>query len=408
MEKKASYIFDQQQISDVPQLQLAQKLSAFMENNYQRIETLRKEDFTILYFVLKSQSLQTLCAITIHTTTFIDQNLKPGIQQIAQNGFNISIVDTVSDVTSLPPESAINNLSNVKSSKLWYLPGFRLNIRLQSATIDELVLSRSRNDRYLLWGLILIVLLGATFVIVNIRKAIRLAEIKSEFVSNVSHEIRTPIALISMYAETLLLKRVKNEEKANEYLNVIFRETNRLASMVNRILSFSKMEENKRIYQFDYIDLQALILEVVENFKPHFENNMVDCSLHLNETSSLLWCDKEALTESLINLIENAIKYGKGDAKLLKISTIETKDSITIEVEDNGIGIASKHLNHIFDKFYRVSQGDIAHQAKGTGLGLNIVHQIMRRHNGEITVLSTEGVGSCFCLKFPLKHKNND
>jgi len=286
---------------------------------------------------------------------------------------------------------------------MWYVPGATASIALMSATITDLVYERAQRQSYLFAIMVFLLVLGIVFVIVTIRREIRLAEMKSEFVSNVSHEIRTPLALISMYSETLLLKRIKSEQKATEYLNVINQETNRLTALVNRILSFSKMEKKKREYHFTDVNVNELIVEVCDNFEPHFKAQAVALNLVLNSHIPFISADRDSITESLINLIDNAVKYGNAENKTIEIRTKSTDGNVYIDVEDNGIGISKKHQKLVFDKFFRVTEGNLAHKAKGSGLGLNIVKMIMEKHKGKILLNSQQGKGSCFTLIFPLK-----
>jgi two-component system, OmpR family, phosphate regulon sensor histidine kinase PhoR len=200
---------------------------------------------------------------------------------------------------------------------------------------------------------------------------------------------------------------LKNEEKAAEYIKIIYHETNRLTSLVNRILSFSKMEKDKRGYHFDLIDVNIVINEVIDNFEPHLNNHQVTLKLNLADNLPSIHADREAVIESLINLIDNAVKYGKEHHKKIEIRTFTKSDMLHIEVEDNGMGISKKHQKLVFDKFYRVSGGDLAHKAKGSGLGLNIVKMIMDKHKGKIDLRSSEGEGSCFGLLFPINNSKN-
>lgn len=394
-------------ILEVPDQQMAKTLKKYAEQNYQKVKPIRKGNFTQLYFVLKSRDNTILAGISLHSKTFVEQYLKPDIQKISQEKFLISAIDTVTQTQIASVDTTFSKNTAAHSQELWYLPGIKIYISLRSATIDELVKARSKNDKYILAALAFIVLLGFVFVISSIRKEIRLAEIKSEFVSNVSHEIRTPLALISMYAETLLLGRVKNEEKKKEYFNIIFHETNRLTGMVNHILSFSKMEKGKRNFQYSDFDMNLLIEEICGNYQQHFKNNNVECNLELSGSNTTLHADRDSITECLINLIDNAVKYGKSNNKKVDIRTKWDIGSLVVEVEDNGIGISPKHQKQIFDKFYRVTQGNLAHKAKGSGLGLNIVQQIMKQHNGKIKVKSTLEKGSCFRLIFPANTQKN-
>jgi two-component system phosphate regulon sensor histidine kinase PhoR len=248
----------------------------------------------------------------------------------------------------------------------------------------------------------LLVLLGFLFVIVNIRRQIRLAEMKSEFVSNVSHEIRTPLALISMCAETLLLKRLKTEEKQQEYLKSIYRESMRLADIVNHILDFSRMEKNKRIYRFEKVNLNEYIPYIIRSVGTHLENSHVNCRFVPEKDDLTIMADPEAFKDVMANLIDNAIKYNDSSEPKIEIRLSQSQDQIVVEVEDNGIGISARHQRYIFDQFYRVTEGDLAHKAKGSGLGLNLVKRIMKEHGGIVSVRSKPCEGSTVSLKFHL------
>lgn len=377
------------------------------EQGYRRVEAFRNGDYTFFYFIIKTINKPVIGGIAVHSKTFVEQNLSPGIQQIAQNKFSISVVDTVKGTTMLSNNSEPENPKTVHRQELWYLPGNVVSISLLSATITELVSERSKRVSYIFIIMVFVVLIGVAFVIVTIRREMILSEMKSEFVSNVSHEIRTPLALISMYSETLLLERVKSAEKNKEYLNVIFHETNRLAALVSRILSFSKMEKNKREYLFANVNVNEVINEVVENFEPHLKANNVALSLQLSDKNTDIHADRESIVELLINLIDNAVKYGNDNDKKIEIRTVLSDNNLRLEVEDNGIGISRKHQKVVFDKFYRVTDGNLAHKAKGSGLGLNIVKKIMDQHHGKIVLSSNEGIGSCFSLNFPVNNKNN-
>ncbi len=386
-----------------PEKDLIKKLNDFFNQKYQRVEPVRNGEFTTLFFVTNADSASSIGAIMMHNKTFIDQNLRPGIQQISQDRFNIVINDTLNRQNETVIDTLTSQKEYIHHSELWYLPAHKISIGLQTATITELVSERSQRDNYIFIGLIIIVLVGVTFVLFSIRREMKLAEMKSEFVSNVSHEIRTPLALISMYTETLLMKRVKTQEKVDSYLSIIHNETNRLSSLVNQILSFSKMERNKRVYHFKEVDVNDVVQNVVETFKPHFKKKEIECIVDLTNDNVLINADKDAISEVVVNLIDNAVKYSGESNKRIVVQSKKTPKKVVLSIEDNGIGISPKNQKHIFDKFYRVTKGNLAHHAKGAGLGLNIVMQIVKHHQGEVKVESTEGKGSCFYLIFPLK-----
>jgi two-component system phosphate regulon sensor histidine kinase PhoR len=248
----------------------------------------------------------------------------------------------------------------------------------------------------------IILLLGAWLIFRNIKKQVELSQLKSDFVSNVSHEIRTPLALISMYIETLEMGRVTNDEKIREYYSVIFNETTRLSGMVNRILSFSQIENNKRKYTFGETNINDIVENASTTFRFTLNNKGFSYTSELDSSLPGILADREAITDALMNLIDNAIKYS-AENKVLLIRTGMDNPYVFIEVEDHGIGISEKNQRFIFDKFFRVTEKNLANRVKGSGLGLAIVKHIMDAHKGKIIVKSTPGSGSVFRLLFPVK-----
>ena len=214
-----------------------------LKNKYQKLHSVPSGDHVTYYFLPLNGQGKVCCQFIVDLKTFVDQNLRPQIQKISQEIFYIRIYNIQASRVVYATDVTAEADSTLQVAPMWYLPGHELGIRLKSKTIYELASERSQRDNYLLAGMGLLVLLGFLFVVVNIRKEIRLAEMKSEFVSNVSHEIRTPLALISMYAETLLLKRLKTEEKQQEYLKSVYRESMRLADIVNHILDFRRWKK---------------------------------------------------------------------------------------------------------------------------------------------------------------------
>ena len=244
-----------------------------------------------------------------------------------------------------------------------------------------------------------VLLIGAGIIVfINIKKEIELSQLKADFVSNVSHEIKTPLALISMFAETLKMGRVKTEEKKNEYYSIIIQETNRLGKIVNKILNFSKIEAGKRLYNLAETDLNKVVENVFSTYKFHLNNKGFDFNLEQQLNLPIVKADEEAISEALINLIDNAVKYSD-DNKSIKLTTFSKNNLVIIEVEDNGIGVSERDKKKIFDKFFRVASGDI-YNSKGTGLGLTIVKHIMDAHHGKIELNSQLGKGSTFKLIF--------
>lgn len=378
-------------------------LRGYLESNYQKVEVESWNENLIFYFLPTSKDGRQLCQLVINPETFVQQNMKLMIQSVAQDLFYVSISDSLTGNQLFATEGESDQLQTMEKASMWYMPAYQLGIRLKSKTVEELASERTQRDNYLLMGMGLLVVLGFIFVIVNIRKEIKLAEIKSEFVSNVSHEIRTPLALISMYAETLMLKRVKTEEKQMEYLKTIHQESSRLTDIVNRILNFSRIEKNRIKYRFEKIDLKQALPGIVRTLDSQFAAAKVDCCFESSDEEAWVLADWESLKTLMGNLIDNAIKYSDVQDKKVSIRIVNKPKQVWIEVEDNGIGISAKNQRYIFDQFYRVTEGDLAHKAKGSGLGLNLVKRIMKAHRGDVSVRSKLGEGSTFILKFPQK-----
>jgi two-component system phosphate regulon sensor histidine kinase PhoR len=251
------------------------------EGNYQKVESVSDGENVQLFFVLRTKPEGTICQLLVNPLEYIEQGLGSQIQQISQDIFYIEIRDTIKNLlvySTEEIEEVTDNPGSLQSIPLWYIPHHQTGIRLKAKTVKELASERSQQSSLILWGMVLVVIVGLGFVIWNIRKEMKLAELKSEFVANVSHEIRTPLALISMYAETLMLKRVRSEEKQANYLETIHKESNRLTAIVNRILNFSKIEKNKRKYDFRQTDMNKLVASAVESCSSHFQAKQVNCS----------------------------------------------------------------------------------------------------------------------------------
>ena len=161
-----------------------------------------------------------------------------------------------------------------------------------------------------------IVLAGGLLIIRNIRNTFKIAQLKSDFVSNVSHEIRTPVSLIKMYAETLMLGRVKSDEKKQHYYNVMHHESGRLTYLVNNILDFSRIEANRKTYSKEPANLNELVQQVYANYEYTFKEKGVSASLVLAQEEILVELDTTAFDEALSNLVDNAIKYSEANAEV--------------------------------------------------------------------------------------------
>jgi two-component system phosphate regulon sensor histidine kinase PhoR len=237
------------------------------------------------------------------------------------------------------------------------------------------------------------------FSITVIMRQYRLAEVKTDFINNMTHELKTPISTISLSAEMMMRLPEITAEQVQKYASIIYKENKRLEHQVERVLNVAKLDKDQVVLNKDRFDVNELLDEVKENFElHHFEKGGV-IHIELNADHHIIQADAVHLTNVIYNLLENAVKYCESVPNIT-IQTRNDKQGIWIEIEDNGIGIKKENLSLIFDKFYRVPTGNL-HNVKGFGLGLYYVKLIVDAHGGKVNVKSTPGKGTTFSLFFP-------
>ena len=253
---------------------------------------------------------------------------------------------------------------------------------------------------------LLVLLFGIALTLRATDREARLAQAKSNFVANVSHELKTPLSLLSLFSEILELGRVKNEDKKLEYYRIIRHESQRLNKMIDNILDFSRIEAGKKTYRFVYGDMTEVIENVLSGYRYQISSSGFDMQTKIQPDLPPLLIDREAMAQAISNLVDNAIKYS-GDVKQVSITTEIRGSDLSIEVADQGIGIPRAEQSKVFEKFYRVGNG-LVHDVKGSGLGLSLVKHIIEAHMGSISVDSDVGKGSRFTILLPLARKPGD
>jgi two-component system phosphate regulon sensor histidine kinase PhoR len=380
-----------------------EKLIKYYENDYRKLQPVSfSPGHVLVYFIgERNQKSKVIHGMIIDAKRFINQTLGPKIQEISQDKFYISIYSKNRDVLIYNTDRNVKPPEAKFTKDLWLFPGYYAAIEMKEMNISDLIKERSRKNILFIFLVDILLIIGIVLVFKSIRRQIRLAQLKSEFVSNVSHEIRTPLSLIYMYVESLKMGRVRNKEKEKEYLDVLLKETQRLSGILNKILNFSQIEKGKRKYNYEPVNLNEIIGEVSTTYSYHLENKNFDYNVNLAQDLPAVKADREAITDAIVNLIDNSIKYSY-ERKSIEIKTGLSSGYVYLEVGDHGEGIAEKDLKHIFDQFYRVTSSDLSPKTKGSGLGLSIVKHIMNAHNGDIKVDSKKGKGSRFILYFPL------
>ncbi|MDP3354013.1 MAG: HAMP domain-containing sensor histidine kinase [Flavobacteriaceae bacterium] len=246
----------------------------------------------------------------------------------------------------------------------------------------------------------LLMVLGFVFTLYTLNEELRLNKMKSEFISNVSHELKSPLTSIRMMTEMLHHKRVPTEERKSIYYSVMMQESERLSHLIDNILDFSRMEDNRKKYNFIDLDIDDLLAKFVESIGERLQETKFNISYNCPDQIPLITADKNALLQVFYNLVENAIKFS-GTSRKIDISLFLEENELLICVKDYGIGISTKDQEKIFDRFYR---GDEPQRMgiKGSGIGLTIVKNIMEAHKGSLTLESKIGEGSTFCVHLPI------
>ncbi len=379
-----------------------ERLMRYKETGYIKPEVvgqlLLNEKLANVNLIILGQN--TPCLVFIDPILFIEDLLAPKIQQIS--GHDLQITVEYAPSNTIIYGSPIDKSRIAQTGDLTLIDNFNISVTLLDQDVQDILKGRTQKNVLMLIAVVVLVCIGVFFLVKNMRNELLLSRAKSDFVANVSHEIRTPLALISMFIETLVMKRVSTEEKKEEYYHIIFKETNRLNNIVNKILTFSQIDAQQKQYQFKKINLNDIIQETIDSYSYHLKEKGFTYEVQLSDPAQIKG-DQEAIVEVLVNLIDNAIKYSR-DIKQLCIRTHGTQEGVSVEIEDQGLGISAKDQQQIFKKFFRVSTGDV-HTTKGTGLGLSLVHEIMKAHRGSVKLKSELGVGSTFILIFPIDHE---
>lgn len=255
------------------------------------------------------------------------------------------------------------------------------------------------------WSVVLClaaILTGVYWIWKRIQQEREFSQLKTDFVSNVSHELKTPLTSIRMFVETLRLKRYRNETEAEEYLNILQVEIERLGRLVERVLDFSRMERNRKQFDITEGNLKIVVRETVEVFQQQVRDASLEIHMQIHPHTPPLTFDRDALVEVLWNLLDNAAKYGGGKVDV----KFEWEERwVRLVVQDNGVGIPGREQKRIFERFYRAND-TLAREVDGSGLGLAIVKYIVEAHGGKIAAESSVGKGSTFTVTLPVGEVN--
>ena len=311
------------------------------------------------------------------------------------------IAITISDENSrvLYSNAAAQNGYLLESNFDRPFSNWKAGIGLKNTNLDELAHNSFMHSAGATLLVLVFLFCGIALTLRATDREARLAQAKSNFVANVSHELKTPLSLLSLFSEILELGRVNNEEKKTEYYRIIRHESRRLNKMIDNILDFSKIEAGRKTYNFRHGDIAEVIENVLSSYRYQINSGFA-IQTNIQPDLPPVLIDRDAMAQAISNLIDNAIKYS-GEVKQLSITTGRRGSDLSIEIADRGIGIPRAEQAKVFEKFYRVGNG-LVHDVKGSGLGLSLVKHIIEAHQGTISVESEVGKGSRFTILLPV------
>ncbi|WP_047444675.1 sensor histidine kinase [Alistipes sp. ZOR0009] len=251
-------------------------------------------------------------------------------------------------------------------------------------------------------GLTLIIIFAFSLTLLVIFKQKKLSEIKNDFVSNMTHELKTPISTISLAAQMLQDKNLPSSAKNYDYLSkIVGDESKRLGFLVEKVLQMAIFDKGKLKLKEKEINVHQIASKVCDNMQLQLNSKGAVLERSLLAEKHIILADEVHITNIIANLLDNALKYSKEKPKI-RLSTYNKDAGLVIEVQDNGIGISKENLKRIFEQFYRVPTGNV-HNVKGFGLGLSYVKKIVEAHGGRIWADSEMGMGSTFSIYIPFK-----
>jgi signal transduction histidine kinase len=270
-------------------------------------------------------------------------------------------------------------------------------------------LTQSARTLQLTLGLFIGVLLvaigiGSWLIVTDLNRQLRLARQKTDFVSNVSHELKTPLTSIRMFSELLAEGRVTDPAKQRSYLGIITAETARLTRLINNVLDFARMDRGEKKYHLQPCDLAEVVREAADTYRPNLEASGFQFECELPDAALLVNGDRDALAQVVVNLLSNAEKYSDGQKEI----TVRVQPQAhplpcaEVKVLDRGLGVPHGSAEKIFEQFYR-AHDSLSSGIQGSGLGLTLARQIARAHGGDVVYEPRDGGGSCFTLRLPLR-----
>jgi signal transduction histidine kinase len=339
--------------------------------------------------------------------TIDERAFKGKLLDVLPNLFTDVRILTVLDERGVPivtvPEERMPDLKSpfVAREISALLPRWEVAVYLSD---PELVTSRATVVKTIIGTLIVIlfvsIIAGGILVLRSLNSEMTLARQRTTFVANVSHELKTPLTSIRLFAEMLKERRQIDKKKQQVYLDTMVAECERLTRLINNVLDFSKIGRAGKQYNRQQVYVGRLCRDLIENQRIRLQQKDFQVKYRCNTERTIVYIDEEALKQALLNLLSNAEKYS-GEKRIIDFEVYESEGIAVIDVMDRGVGIPMQHRKDIFKEFYRVND-ELTSRVRGTGLGLTIARRLIRDHGGDIEYIPRPGGGSIFRLTLPL------
>lgn len=378
------------------------------------VDARRDRFFALLGFLIDLESARTTLFPSLY-----EQRLRPLIE--SANGspsFSLQVLDEAGHVVFGPLDTS-PPLAARAQFPLRFYPGDAIDGRLAIETPvrtwtvqvaptgeDEGSLLASLLSDHWITGLpVLLIIVALGVILQSKRRASELARMQATFISHVSHQLKTPLSLLSAASESLTFERGRTPAKLARYVAIMRSETARLSVLVERVLEFSKLEQGRRVYELEAIDLGPLVRETADAFSDKLEQERFVFTVSVPHTPLLVHADPAAFEQVLVNLLDNAVKYS-AEHRVIAVRAAASGQEAFFEVSDRGIGIQPAEQGRIFDRFYRGS--NVSSDRRGFGLGLAIAAEIVRAHRGRIEVQSQPGRGTTFRVCLPILREQRE
>ena len=353
----------------------------------------------LISYCLKTTGPKPYLVVAWHDVPRIVHDMLPRLYPDVSSASRVNIVDEDGRLVFGPPLHGGEFMVGRPFPTTLY--NWRLQVALASAQELGARVERRRVLEMVMVGLsCVVVVAGIAVVIVAGGRERRLAALKGDFVANVSHELKTPLSLVRMFAELLLTGRVASDEKRREYLQIILNESERLTALIENVLDFARFERGKSAFEFHPGDIASVVLRAVDVYRYRAEREGMDLQVSLPSELPPAMLDDRAMELALMNLLDNGLKYAR-EGKLLLVEVRKKSAVLEVRVSDRGPGIPEHERKRIFERFVRGSAGK-EKQVRGSGIGLALVRHIAESHGGTAWVESRMSEGSTFVITVPV------